>query len=246
MAIEGLDFRAGARAAGRAHRPAGAARGARRGAGRSTRRSTPPTPRRRAGSPARLESAQGAEAAGLSRRRGLDRDTIRASGSATRPTTAPRSSARSQAEGYAEATLLEAGLLARREDGGPSLRPLPPPGRCSRSHDQRGRIVGFGGRALGEARAKYLNTPETELFHKGELLYDLPLARAAVRERGTVIVAEGYMDVIALAQAGLRQRGGAARHRGDRGAARPALAAGRRAGGLPRRRRGRPARGAPR
>ncbi len=69
-------------------------------------------------------------------------------------------------------------------------------------HDRRGRIVGFGGRALGEARAKYLNSPDTPLFHKGELLYGLALARPAVRERGTVLVAEGYMDVIALAQAG--------------------------------------------
>ena len=69
-------------------------------------------------------------------------------------------------------------------------------------HDGRGRIVGFGGRALGEARAKYLNTPDTPLFHKRELLYGLQLARTAAREHGTVIVAEGYMDVIALARAG--------------------------------------------
>jgi DNA primase len=69
-------------------------------------------------------------------------------------------------------------------------------------HDHRGRVVGFGGRTLGAARAKYLNTPETAAFRKGELLYGLPLARAAIREHGRVIVAEGYMDVIALAQAG--------------------------------------------
>jgi DNA primase len=67
--------------------------------------------------------------------------------------------------------------------------------------DHRGRVVGFGGRALGDARAKYLNTPETTAFHKGDLLYGLSLARAAIRERGTVIVVEGYIDVIALAQA---------------------------------------------
>ena len=68
--------------------------------------------------------------------------------------------------------------------------------------DGRGRTVGFGGRALGEARAKYLNTPETELFHKGDLLYGLSLARTTALQKGTIVVAEGYMDVIALARAG--------------------------------------------
>jgi DNA primase len=63
-------------------------------------------------------------------------------------------------------------------------------------------VIAFGGRALGDAPAKYLNSPETALFRKGEVLYGLALARDVVRARGTVIVAEGYMDVIALAQAG--------------------------------------------
>jgi DNA primase len=71
--------------------------------------------------------------------------------------------------------------------------------------DERGRIVGFGGRALGEARAKYLNTPETALFRKGELLYNLHRAAPAARERREIVLAEGYMDVIALAKAGVPQ-----------------------------------------
>ena len=62
--------------------------------------------------------------------------------------------------------------------------------------------MAFGGRALGEARAKYLNSPETPLFQKGRLLYNLAHARSAIRDRESVIVAEGYMDVIALHQAG--------------------------------------------
>ena len=105
------------------------------------------------------------------------------------------------AEGYAEAQLIAAGLLVQPEDGAGYDRfrhrvmfPI---------HDRRGRVIAFGGRALGDAPAKYLNSPETALFHKGEVLYGLALAREAVRARGTVIVAEGYMDVIALAQAGL-------------------------------------------
>lgn len=69
--------------------------------------------------------------------------------------------------------------------------------------DSRGRIIAFGGRALSsDAPAKYLNSPETELFHKGNVLYNFARARRAVQKDGTVIAVEGYMDVIALAQAG--------------------------------------------
>lgn len=70
--------------------------------------------------------------------------------------------------------------------------------------DRRGRIVAFGGRVLGDGQPKYLNSPDSELFHKGRMLYGFAQARAAAREAGDVIVVEGYMDVIALAQAGFR------------------------------------------
>ena len=68
--------------------------------------------------------------------------------------------------------------------------------------DRRGRVIAFGGRALGDIKPKYLNSPDTPLFHKGQVLYNLALAREAARETGQLIVAEGYMDVIALGQAG--------------------------------------------
>jgi DNA primase len=69
--------------------------------------------------------------------------------------------------------------------------------------DLRGRVIAFGGRALDpEAPAKYLNSPETPLFHKGAVLYNVHGARAASHDAGQMIVVEGYMDVIALAQAG--------------------------------------------
>src|SRR5690625_1778083 len=69
--------------------------------------------------------------------------------------------------------------------------------------DSRGRCIGFGGRAMSpEARAKYLNSPETELFHKGRTLYNHGPAREAAVRAGSVILAEGYLDVIALTQAG--------------------------------------------
>jgi len=69
--------------------------------------------------------------------------------------------------------------------------------------DQRGHIVGFGGRVLDQGEPKYLNSPETALFEKGRELYGLYQGRRAIRDAGRVIVVEGYMDVVALAQAGI-------------------------------------------
>lgn len=69
-------------------------------------------------------------------------------------------------------------------------------------HDRRGRVIGFGGRALADDGPKYLNSPETELFHKGRELYGLYLARKNSGRLDRIIVVEGYMDVVALAQYG--------------------------------------------
>lgn len=104
--------------------------------------------------------------------------------------------------GFTLDVLVEAGLLIRPED-----RKAAPydrfRGRVMFPITERsGRTVGFGGRILGQGEPKYLNTPETALFHKGRLLYGYAQARDAARVAGTVIVVEGYMDVIGLAQAG--------------------------------------------
>ena len=69
--------------------------------------------------------------------------------------------------------------------------------------DQRGHIIGFGGRVLDKGEPKYLNSPETALFEKGRELYGLYQGRRAIREAGRAIVVEGYMDVVALAQHGI-------------------------------------------
>jgi DNA primase len=69
--------------------------------------------------------------------------------------------------------------------------------------DQRGNIIGFGGRVLDKGEPKYLNSPETPLFEKGRELYGLYQGRRAIRDAGRVIVVEGYMDVVALAQHGI-------------------------------------------
>ncbi|PAU98237.1 DNA primase [Paracoccus salipaludis] len=105
--------------------------------------------------------------------------------------------------GVPEALVIEAGLAARPEDGGAAydrfrsriIFPI---------RDARGRCISFGGRAMDpNARAKYLNGPETALFDKGRNLYNLGPARSAVAKGQPLVVAEGYMDVIALVRAGV-------------------------------------------
>jgi DNA primase len=107
------------------------------------------------------------------------------------------------ARGIGEDQLIETGMLIKPEGGGPSydrfrdrlMFPIT---------DRQGRVIAFGGRALSkDAKAKYLNSPETTIFHKGATLYNWANARAASYDAGQVMVVEGYMDVIALAQAGI-------------------------------------------
>jgi len=69
----------------------------------------------------------------------------------------------------------------------------------------KGVIVGFGGRVLDHGEPKYLNSPETPLFQKGRELYNLFAARRAIRQAGRVLVVEGYMDVIGVYSAGIRE-----------------------------------------
>jgi DNA primase len=103
--------------------------------------------------------------------------------------------------GIGEPALLEAGLILRREDGSTGIRfrgrlifPI---------HDFRGRPVAFGGRILGEGEPKYLNSPESPIFHKGKTLYNLHAARNAIRREEAAIIVEGYFDVIRLVLAGI-------------------------------------------
>lgn len=93
------------------------------------------------------------------------------------------------------------GLVGRRSDGGLYERQW---GRITFPiRDAAGRIVGFGGRAFDDRQPKYLNSPESSLFHKGRLLYGLFEARSAIRGAARVVIVEGYMDVLALAQHGI-------------------------------------------
>ena len=105
--------------------------------------------------------------------------------------------------GISPERMAEAGLLVAGED-------IPVPYDRFRNRimfpirDGRGRVIAFGGRAMSpDAPAKYLNSPDTALFRKGEVLYNIDLARGPAHSQGTVVAVEGYMDVIALARAGL-------------------------------------------
>ncbi|GLX77705.1 DNA primase [Thalassotalea insulae] len=70
-------------------------------------------------------------------------------------------------------------------------------------HDKRGRVIGFGGRVLGDGTPKYLNSPETRIYHKGQELYGLYEAKQANKQLERIVIVEGYMDVVALAQHGV-------------------------------------------
>lgn len=102
---------------------------------------------------------------------------------------------------YEDPTLVESGLVIESEDGR----------RYDRFRERimfpirnaRGSLIGFGGRIIGKGEPKYLNSPETPLFSKGHELYGLWEARQAIRQEGQVIVVEGYMDVVGLAQQGI-------------------------------------------
>ncbi len=103
--------------------------------------------------------------------------------------------------GFGEDLMLEAGLIIRPDDGRPTYDRFR--GRVMFPiADRRGRIIAFGGRILEAGEPKYLNSPETPVFHKGRMLYGLAQASQAAREGGEVVVCEGYMDVIALVEAG--------------------------------------------
>jgi DNA primase len=103
--------------------------------------------------------------------------------------------------GIAEATLLEAGLTSKREDG--SVIPRFRSRLLFPINDLRGRPVGFGGRLLGPGEPKYLNSPETPIFHKGGMLYNLHQAKQAIRKEEVAILVEGYFDVFRLVHAGI-------------------------------------------
>jgi DNA primase len=136
------------------------------------------------------------------RGRGLSDETIQRFQLGFAPDNREALQAALKRENATEQQLVDCGLVIRPDEGGRApydrfrgrvMFPI---------HDRRGRVIAFGGRVIGQGEPKYLNSPETPLFHKGDNLYCLHLAREAAAKDRPVIVAEGYMDVIALHVAG--------------------------------------------
>jgi DNA primase len=105
-------------------------------------------------------------------------------------------------QGYTPEEVVAAGLAIQRDDGshydrfrGRVMFPIRNP---------KGQIIAFGGRAMGDAQPKYLNSPQTLLFDKSSVLYGMDLARDAIRQLDNVVIVEGYIDVIALHQHGFQ------------------------------------------
>ena len=147
-----------------------------------------------------LKGYEGREALAYLKQRGLTRETLREFGFGYAPES--KQALNRALSRFDERMLVESGMRIRTDDGntydrfrGRVMLPI---------QDARGRVIAFGGRIL-ESRdgvAKYLNSPDTPLFDKGRTLYNLHRAAPASRQSGRIIVVEGYMDVVALAQVG--------------------------------------------
>ncbi len=150
----------------------------------------------------RLASDEGAKARAYLATRGFDAHTLQRFGFGFAPD--GRQALKEALKAFPEAKLIEAGLRIAVDDKEPYDRFR---GRLMLPiEDARGRVIAFGGRILDAKKTdapKYLNSPDTPLFDKGRTLYNLHRAGPASRQTGRVVVVEGYMDVIALAAAGI-------------------------------------------
>jgi DNA primase len=142
---------------------------------------------------------KGAAARAYAEKRGITDPTRKTFGLGYAPDS--KTGLRRALERFGDRMLVEAGLLIEVEGKEPYDRfrdRLMIPIR-----DPRGRVIAFGGRIIGQGEPKYLNSPDTPLFDKGRTLYNLDRAAPAARKAGRLIVVEGYLDVIALSQAGI-------------------------------------------
>jgi DNA primase len=150
------------------------------------------------------DSEEADKARGYLAERGLGEEALRAFGVGYAPSAWDKVLLRGQRAGFKVEELRQVGLAQRGRGGGEYDRfrsrimfPI---------RDRRGRTLGFGGRAMrSDQGAKYVNTAETEFFHKSRMLYGIDLAKGAIAKAGRAVVVEGYTDVIALHQAGVEE-----------------------------------------
>jgi DNA primase len=146
-----------------------------------------------------LEGIDGAEARAYCQRRGIGAGAIKRFGIGFAPDR--RTALKKALERHGDQKLVECGLLIEVQGKEPYDRFR---GRLMIPiRDQRGRVIGFGGRILGAGEPKYLNSPETVLFDKGSSLYNIDRAGPASRQAKRLLVVEGYMDVIGLDRGGI-------------------------------------------
>ena len=150
-----------------------------------------------------LGSVEGAEARAYLTKRGIDGATARAFGLGLAPDS--KAKLKTALAGLGMQKLIDTGLLIAPDE--PGREPYDRfRGRLMFPiRDPRGRIIGFGGRIMGDGQPKYLNSPDTVLFDKGRTLYNFERAGPVARKSTRLLVVEGYMDVIALAQAGIAE-----------------------------------------
>jgi DNA primase len=137
--------------------------------------------------------------------RGLSEEVLRRFRVGYSPSAWDRMLLGARQSGFSEEELMAAGLAQRGRDGRSAFDRFRGRIRFPLA-DGRGRVLGFGARQMGEGRGpKYLNTSENEIYHKGRQLFGLDIARAEAARSGRIVVVEGYTDVLALHQAGIRE-----------------------------------------
>ena len=150
-----------------------------------------------------LQGISGASAREYLKNRGIGAETIARFGIGLAPDN--RTALKRALASLGEDKLVETGMLIQPEEGGKETYDRFRGRLMIPIRDQRGRVIAFGGRILGEGEPKYLNSPDTPLFDKGRTLYNIDRAGPASRQARRLIVVEGYMDVIALDRAGIAE-----------------------------------------
>ena len=157
-----------------------------------------------------LRSREASEARAYVQSRGISSETVLAFSLGYAPESWDSLSRYLLTQGYTERELIMGGLAREREgsvanEGGNGIYDYFRNRLIFPIRDTRGRVIGFGGRALGDGKPKYLNSPQTPLFEKNTVLYAIDMARDAIKQAGQVVIVEGYVDAVIAHQYGTKQ-----------------------------------------